>query len=208
PGAARSARGLRVRRGAGVPPTRVRRVRPRRGGGDTRDPNGSCLPAPDDAERAASLLHTGTDPRIRGSRPGAHAGAARDVEGDNAHGPVGAGQPGIRPAGGWRRGNQGPARTGGLRTPRPGGPSGDVSSGALRSLFGLDLPALEPGTPGDPGPFGPGTMIWAVGRERVLLAGGAAALLLQVAHPDRKSTRLNSSHVAISYAVFCLKKKN
>src|SRR5436309_12683806 len=25
---------------------------------------------------------------------------------------------------------------------------------------------------------------------------------------DRKSTRLNSSHVKISYAVFCLKKKN
>src|SRR5690606_41902150 len=25
--------------------------------------------------------------------------------------------------------------------------------------------------------------------------------------PDRKSTRLNSSHVKISYAVFCLKKK-
>src|SRR5215813_15186684 len=25
---------------------------------------------------------------------------------------------------------------------------------------------------------------------------------------DRKSTRLNSSHVRISYAVFCLKKKN
>src|SRR5207253_9906364 len=28
-----------------------------------------------------------------------------------------------------------------------------------------------------------------------------------VADRDRKSTRLNSSHVAISYAVFCLKKK-
>src|SRR5690625_5827652 len=27
-------------------------------------------------------------------------------------------------------------------------------------------------------------------------------------YQDRKSTRLNSSHVAISYAVFCLKKKN
>src|SRR6266511_4614421 len=27
-------------------------------------------------------------------------------------------------------------------------------------------------------------------------------------HRDRKSTRLNSSHVKISYAVFCLKKKN
>src|SRR2546430_17430825 len=28
------------------------------------------------------------------------------------------------------------------------------------------------------------------------------------ADPDRKSTRLNSSHSQISYAVFCLKKKN
>src|SRR2546427_12586408 len=28
------------------------------------------------------------------------------------------------------------------------------------------------------------------------------------AHGDRKSTRLNSSHSQISYAVFCLKKKN
>src|SRR5690348_18146419 len=27
-------------------------------------------------------------------------------------------------------------------------------------------------------------------------------------HRDRKSTRLNSSHPSISYAVFCLKKKN
>src|SRR2546426_3509001 len=27
------------------------------------------------------------------------------------------------------------------------------------------------------------------------------------AHADRKSTRLNSSHLVISYAVFCLKKK-
>src|SRR5439155_25365425 len=31
--------------------------------------------------------------------------------------------------------------------------------------------------------------------------------LMRLALPDRKSTRLNSSHVAISYAVFCLKKK-
>src|SRR5256885_6888337 len=28
-----------------------------------------------------------------------------------------------------------------------------------------------------------------------------------VMRPDRKSTRLNSSHLVISYAVFCLKKK-
>src|SRR5690625_5564757 len=45
---------------------------------------------------------------------------------------------------------------------------------------------IEPGLygpPGDPPPGGP-------------------------YNPDRKSTRLNSSHVAISYAVFCLKTKN
>src|ERR1035441_10777741 len=30
----------------------------------------------------------------------------------------------------------------------------------------------------------------------------------QPARRDRKSTRLNSSHLGISYAVFCLKKKN
>src|SRR5437660_7695513 len=32
-------------------------------------------------------------------------------------------------------------------------------------------------------------------------------LLARESRLDRKSTRLNSSHVAISYAVFCLKKK-
>src|SRR5699024_11449868 len=30
---------------------------------------------------------------------------------------------------------------------------------------------------------------------------------VQLSNKDRKSTRLNSSHVSISYAVFCLKKK-
>src|SRR5690349_23789688 len=34
-----------------------------------------------------------------------------------------------------------------------------------------------------------------------------AAVALMVSIQDRKSTRLNSSHVEISYAVFCLKKK-
>src|SRR5690625_5747373 len=36
----------------------------------------------------------------------------------------------------------------------------------------------------------------------------AFAIAFVAAATDRKSTRLNSSHVAISYAVFCLKKKN
>lgn len=53
----------------------------------------------------------------------------------------------------------------------------------LLASLGLDPPPLEPGKPGDPGLFGPDTMIWWIGRERTLLAGGAAALLLQVAHP-------------------------
>src|SRR6266498_4232366 len=38
-------------------------------------------------------------------------------------------------------------------------------------------------------------------------AAPPAACRLRAAHGDRKSTRLNSSHVRISYAVFCLKKK-
>src|SRR2546426_5661140 len=39
--------------------------------------------------------------------------------------------------------------------------------------------------------------------------GGPAAMegLRQALAEDRKSTRLNSSHLVISYAVFCLKKK-
>src|SRR3712207_8787961 len=36
---------------------------------------------------------------------------------------------------------------------------------------------------------------------------GHRALAELVAEPDRKSTRLNSSHANISYAVFCLKKE-
>src|SRR6266508_1010843 len=39
------------------------------------------------------------------------------------------------------------------------------------------------------------------------LAGQRALCRLVTQREDRKSTRLNSSHVAISYAVFCLKKK-
>src|SRR5207249_8464933 len=38
---------------------------------------------------------------------------------------------------------------------------------------------------------------WRTQHPQPVIAGG----------PDRKSTRLNSSHVSISYAVFCLKKK-
>src|SRR5690625_6329321 len=39
------------------------------------------------------------------------------------------------------------------------------------------------------------------------ISGGSVLEMLYKNQIDRKSTRLNSSHVAISYAVFCLKKK-
>src|SRR3712207_7337235 len=75
------------------------------------------------------------------------------------------------------------------------------------------------------GPFGGGDLAdatiedfrgWTVAvaeQAFVFLSEGARALqgrggtLVQVTGGDRKSTRLNSSHANISYAVFCLKKK-
>src|SRR5690349_24532857 len=44
--------------------------------------------------------------------------------------------------------------------------------------------------------------------SRRLAATIAAASDARTSGTDRKSTRLNSSHVEISYAVFCLKKKS
>src|SRR5712691_216295 len=53
-------------------------------------------------------------------------------------------------------------------------------------------------------PRGPITSLPSLDRE----LGGALAPGVHVLHAgDRKSTRLNSSHSQISYAVFCLKKK-
>src|SRR5256885_10948942 len=42
----------------------------------------------------------------------------------------------------------------------------------------------------------------------VLLSKSSARTSAPSPRRDRKSTRLNSSHLVISYAVFCLKKKN
>src|SRR3712207_7281913 len=67
-----------------------------------------------------------------------------------------------------------------------------ISAGA-----GLVLPWWQTGrrwgSPGGSDPGGGGVEGWSA-------SGGRA--------PDRKSTRLNSSHANISYAVFCLKKKS
>src|SRR5690625_7006451 len=61
-----------------------------------------------------------------------------------------------------------------------------------------------------------GTLTGDFDADEQIRASGNVALLgllydqrvrAESAFTDRKSTRLNSSHVAISYAVFCLKKK-
>src|SRR5699024_12420572 len=45
------------------------------------------------------------------------------------------------------------------------------------------------------------------GKYHIILRFREKSQLLYAVAQDRKSTRLNSSHVSISYAVFCLKKK-
>src|SRR2546429_5854850 len=51
--------------------------------------------------------------------------------------------------------------------------------------------------------------IWRATKERNdLFFGAELSFVTHQAFLDRKSTRLNSSHGYISYAVFCLKKKN
>src|SRR5690625_5430038 len=47
-------------------------------------------------------------------------------------------------------------------------------------------------------------MVWSVPTT----IGWAVSLVMLLLAEDRKSTRLNSSHVAISYAVFCLNNHN
>src|SRR5690349_23473837 len=44
-------------------------------------------------------------------------------------------------------------------------------------------------------------------EPQLFLSGAKAEMRARELGADRKSTRLNSSHVEISYAVFCLKKK-
>src|SRR5688572_29488922 len=56
-------------------------------------------------------------------------------------------------------------------------------------------------------PFGSGTGYFAIRDMADSIGCGCEASLGYDAEEDRKSTRLNSSHSQISYAVFCLKKK-
>src|SRR5258707_12664413 len=70
---------------------------------------------------------------------------------------------------------------------------------SLHDALPISSTDVQDGVGGDDQPFeiiGGGTF----GGERLLIDRFAA-------DKDRKSTRLNSSHANISYAVFCLKKK-
>src|SRR2546429_6070482 len=75
----------------------------------------------------------------------------------------------------------------------------------FRSPAGRPQGAAHVSGRGDPPEDGEGALVLDQGPRR------ARPLEHRVAprgHGDRKSTRLNSSHGYISYAVFCLKKKN
>src|SRR5215204_6728971 len=54
----------------------------------------------------------------------------------------------------------------------------------------------------------PYTTLFRSGGDRPRQALSCFAIRDHERRQDRKSTRLNSSHTVISYAVFCLKKKN
>src|SRR5438094_10672467 len=70
----------------------------------------------------------------------------------------------------------------------------DTATTEIYTLSLHDALPIYAGTPGDP--------CWPGPRER------GSGRCWTPRSRDRKSTRLNSSHRTISYAVFCLKKKN
>src|SRR5690606_39880940 len=78
---------------------------------------------------------------------------------------------------------------------------GRIAPGADADLVAFDTDAPHAVPADDPGPY--------AGRQLTGRIVGTWIAGRQVFPPprDRKSTRLNSSHVKISYAVFCLKKR-
>src|SRR3712207_7072062 len=79
------------------------------------------------------------------------------------------------------------------------------------TLFRSALPRVDGGVEALPGPDDPLERAAEHVRDELGdggLVAGAHAVAPEAEEGDRKSTRLNSSHANISYAVFCLKKKN
>src|SRR5256885_5976683 len=69
----------------------------------------------------------------------------------------------------------------------------------------VHLVAKDPDHP--PDPEDPGKVFTKYVDFPVALGPKTPQLITNFTQLDRKSTRLNSSHLVISYAVFCLKKK-
>src|SRR5437773_6721512 len=76
----------------------------------------------------------------------------------------------------------------------PMGPAGPQGPAGQQGVAGVQGPA------GPAGIQGPAGVPWTTFKD-ILFDSNNATIR------DRKSTRLNSSHITISYAVFCLKKK-
>src|SRR3712207_7323085 len=76
----------------------------------------------------------------------------------------------------------------------------------FRSVFGVEVPHVESEHRQVSGSGELGGIVQSV-RVDETGPGHAQSLRRRVHLGDRKSTRLNSSHANISYAVFCLKKK-
>src|SRR3712207_7308174 len=77
---------------------------------------------------------------------------------------------------------------------------------ATTEIYTLSLhDALPISLPPEPSP--PASALVAVGPPTSEMATSAVRTTPATQCLDRKSTRLNSSHANISYAVFCLKKK-
>src|SRR5690606_41708864 len=84
-------------------------------------------------------------------------------------------------------------------------PEGSRQGGASASPFS-EPAAASPGSAAARAPRKKVAAATGVGA-RAGLGDVAVATTPRASSRDRKSTRLNSSHVKISYAVFCLKKK-
>src|SRR2546430_12381542 len=83
-------------------------------------------------------------------------------------------------------------------SPRPGRARRGAGAARRRARGAVRVQSRDPGDR-------PGQAAGADLRQGVHRADGAAPRVAGAAVADRKSTRLNSSHSQISYAVFCLK---
>src|SRR5215813_14831898 len=77
----------------------------------------------------------------------------------------------------------------------------------IRALVKIAAHGLDEKNVGQSGNYFRRTCASVIQFPQHILCGQSKPLVRAVATGDRKSTRLNSSHVRISYAVFCLKKK-